>query len=339
MKWKNIVAAFGLASPAIALLRFGCARLTIQRLDPLVTPGQNPSPHLHQIIGGNSFNVSMYHPEHDLVKLSTCTSCQFKEDFSNYWTAVLYFRARNGTYKRVPQIAQAGMEGTQGGMVVYYMSDALFDTAQKSTVTAFKPGFRMIIGDATYSSRNESRDFRQLTYTCMESQASRQPESIGFPKTPCKLAIMANHRFPTCWDGVNLDTPNHHDHVSYPESGTFESGGPCPASHPVRLPQILLETVWDTSQFNNPNDWPEEEGAQPFVWSNGDSTGYSSHADYVFGWDGDSLQRAMDGHTYVNAPMLTAQSIAEQNKCVVEDMVGENFDGWLDELPGGNSMF
>lgn len=59
----------------------------------------------------------MSHPEHDLPSLSTCTSCQFTEDFSNYWTAVLYFRARNGTYKRVPQIAQAGMEGTQGGMV------------------------------------------------------------------------------------------------------------------------------------------------------------------------------------------------------------------------------
>ena len=26
--------------------------------------------------------------------------------------------------------------------VVYYMSDALFDQAQKSKVTAFKPGFR-----------------------------------------------------------------------------------------------------------------------------------------------------------------------------------------------------
>lgn len=65
----------------------------------------------------NSFNVSMNHPEHDLVAQSTCTTCQFTEDFSNYWTAVLFFRARNGTFKRVPQIAQAGMEGTQGGMV------------------------------------------------------------------------------------------------------------------------------------------------------------------------------------------------------------------------------
>jgi len=271
---------------------------------------------------------------HDLAALSTCTSCQFTEDFSNYWTAVLYFRARNGTYKRVPQMAQAGMEGTQGGMVVYYMSDALFDTAQKSKVTAFKPGFRMLVGDVGFSSRDQSRNFRQLTFTCMENQASRAPESIGFPKTPCKGGIMANHRFPTCWDGVNVDTPNHRDHVAYPEVGTFESGGTCPSTHPVKIPQILLETVWDTRQFNNKADWPED-GSQPFVWSSGDSTGFSSHADYLFGWKGDSLQKAMDAHTYVSAPTLKTQNIAEQNKCVVRDFVKENFDGWLTELPGG----
>ena len=54
---------------------------------------------------------------HDLPSLSTCTSCQFTEDLSNYWTAVIYYKAKNGTYKRVPQMAQAGMGGTQGGMV------------------------------------------------------------------------------------------------------------------------------------------------------------------------------------------------------------------------------
>jgi hypothetical protein len=65
----------------------------------------------------NSFNVSMPKETHDLPALSTCTSCQFTEDFSNYWTAVIFYRAKNGTFKRVPQMAQAGMEGTQGGMV------------------------------------------------------------------------------------------------------------------------------------------------------------------------------------------------------------------------------
>lgn len=113
--------------------------------------------------------------------------------------------------------------------------------------------------------------------------------------------------------------------VAYPESGTFESGGPCPKTHPVRLPQILLETVWDTRAFNNKADWPSD-GSQPFVWSSGDSTGYSSHADYLFGWKDDSLQKHLDGHTYVTAPTLKTQSIAQQNKCTVKDMVGENYD-------------
>lgn len=57
---------------------------------------------------------------HDLPALSTCTTCQFSEDFSNYWTAVLFFRARNGSYHRVPQIPQAGMESTNGGMVRHF---------------------------------------------------------------------------------------------------------------------------------------------------------------------------------------------------------------------------
>ncbi|KAH9884371.1 hypothetical protein F4778DRAFT_774686 [Xylariomycetidae sp. FL2044] len=324
MQLANLAATLGLIAPASALLRFGCSGLTVQRLDPLVNPGMNPSVHLHQIIGGNSFNASMPPETHDLAQLSTCTSCQFTEDFSNYWTAVLFFRAKNGTFKRVPQMAQAGMEGTQGGMVVYYMTDALFDTAQRSTVTAFKPGFRMLVGDSTFRSREEARKFRQLTYICMENSGTREPETLDFPKQPCKAGIMANHRFPTCWDGENLDSPNHQDHVSYPETGTFESGGACPSTHPVRLPQILLETVWDTRAFNNPADWPED--GQPFVWASGDPTGYSTHADYLFGWKDGSLQKAMDAHTYVSAPTLKTQSIALQNQCKVPDMVKEDID-------------
>jgi hypothetical protein len=53
MKSETILALLGLLTPSHAgLLRFGCAQLTVQRLDPLVNPGANPSPHLHQIIGG-----------------------------------------------------------------------------------------------------------------------------------------------------------------------------------------------------------------------------------------------------------------------------------------------
>jgi hypothetical protein len=133
---------------------------------------------------------------HDLAKLSTCTTCEMAEDFSNYWTAVVYFKARNGTYKRVPIRPQQGIEKTVGGMMVYYMTDALFDTAQASKVTAFKPGFRMLVGSVENKDREGARDFRQLTYICMQNEGTREPETLEFPKKPCPAGIMINHRFP-----------------------------------------------------------------------------------------------------------------------------------------------
>ena len=41
-----------LAPNALALLRFSCSQLVVERLDPLVNPGVTGSPHLHQVIGG-----------------------------------------------------------------------------------------------------------------------------------------------------------------------------------------------------------------------------------------------------------------------------------------------
>jgi hypothetical protein len=206
----------------------------------------------------------------DIAERATCTTCQFSEDFSNYWTAVLFFRARNGSYHRVPQIPNVGFEGQTGGMTVYYMQDGLSNYQQTSKVTAFKTGFRMLIGEASNRLREGSNRFRQITYTCLQDPGTRFPESVGFPTAPCPAGIMANVRFPTCWDGKNLDSPDHMSHVSYPETGTFESGGPCPATHPVRVPQLMYETVWNTSQFNDKALWPED-GSQPFVWSMDDT--------------------------------------------------------------------
>ncbi|KAF2637507.1 hypothetical protein P280DRAFT_406964 [Massarina eburnea CBS 473.64] len=327
-----------LAIPSSALVRFHCSQLVTERLDPLVTPGLNPSPHVHQIVGGDSFNVTM-HPEKDMPGESTCTSCQFTEDFSNYWTAVIYFKAANGTYKRVPNVGNNQFRNAKGGLTVYYMSDAIYDTEQKSKVTAFKPGFRMFIGDINARTLAEAARFRYLTYTCLDTFVTRSPETIAFPTRPCKEGIMTTLRFPTCWNGKDLDSPDHMSHMSYPSLGTFESGGPCPASHPIRTPQVMFEVVWDTREFNE-LEWPKD-GSQPFVWSFGDATGYGNHADYVFGWKGDALQRILDTpcHFMTNCSVESKsplQSVDDMNKCTQKVAVDESIDGWLPELPGGH---
>lgn len=62
------------------MLRFGCSQVSIDRIDPLVNPGQAPSPHMHQIVGGNAFNVTM--ASTDIAKLASCTTCGYSEDVS-----------------------------------------------------------------------------------------------------------------------------------------------------------------------------------------------------------------------------------------------------------------
>lgn len=125
------LAQFGLAQN---MMRFSCSQLVFESLDPLVQPGFLRSAHMHQIVGGNSFNATMTPVEYDPSAKSSCTSCTFAEDFSNYWTASLFFRARNGTFKRVPQMVNLGLEGN-GGVTVYYIPP--YDG--KTKVTAFKP--------------------------------------------------------------------------------------------------------------------------------------------------------------------------------------------------------
>lgn len=105
------LALFASTAQADKMLRFSCSGLVTQRLDPVVQPGSNPSQHVHQIVGGDAFNFTMDTKTYDVPKESSCTTCTFTDDFSNYWTPALYFRSRNGTFKKVPQMANQGFNG------------------------------------------------------------------------------------------------------------------------------------------------------------------------------------------------------------------------------------
>ncbi|KAH7116264.1 hypothetical protein B0J11DRAFT_443460 [Dendryphion nanum] len=338
MKWYSLLLQAGIAQAA---LRFGCSQVSIQRLDPLVEPGNIPSAHVHQIVGGNAFNATM---TGDIGEQGTCTTCAYTEDFSNYWTAAMYFRHENGSYKRVPiypnaQLGTLGRNASniKGGMTVYYTNKD-FDSNGDQYITAFPPGFRMVVGNPATNSINGSRAQPGLRYTCLQTILTRGFETPDFPKEPCPAGIMAIHHFPACWDGKNVDSPDHQSHMFDTSRGGFREAGPCPASHPVRMAQVAYETMWDTSVFKDM--WPKD-GSQPFVWSYMDSKGYGTHADYLFGWKGDSLQRALNDSCMFHkcgSPgvqgILKTQTVEEMNACAVKSSVDEETEGWLSELPG-----
>ncbi|KAL2060370.1 hypothetical protein VTL71DRAFT_9765 [Oculimacula yallundae] len=345
MQWSSLAVVSILAHHVSAqgnMLRFACSQLVVDRVDPIVNPGQTYTPHLHQIVGGNSFNISMDPVTHDLVSKSTCTSCSFKEDLSNYWTAVMFFKAKNGTYKRVPQVGNGGPQGkliNKGGLDIYYIPSG--------KTTAFKPGFRMIAGKATNT--NEAAVAKSnICHRCWTSSNEGTfvggapctgSDTVGIPMdTKCKM-IRQTIIFPTCWDGKNLDSPDHQSHVAYGSGSGANGGGSCPSTHPTKLPQIMYELMWNVTDFMKDKSIFPADGSNPFMYSM-NLGGSAAHGDYVFGWKGQTLQLAMDKNCNLDkdcsAAGITKQSADKYNACNIPQAAPETVDGWLKSLPLGD---
>ena len=217
MFWASLVAfaAFAEAIPkglnsaviearqgGVTMLRFGCSQVVIDRLDPLVNPGQIPSTHVHQIVGGNAFNASM--TTNDVSNAATCTTCEFSEDFSNYWTANLYYKAKNGTYKRVPQGSAALQFGDRfsnqigGGILVYYVS------AQPGKITAFKPV--SVLLHAIVNIRWSGSNYQLLTYNDRASVcwsgtrwSARGQAQLSSARTATDATLDPTSEASSCW--------------------------------------------------------------------------------------------------------------------------------------------
>jgi hypothetical protein len=233
MQWATLLAAAAFAQNVVAqnMLRFACSQLVVERTDPLVNPGMKYTPHLHQIVGGDAFNITM-DPTNDLAQTSKCTSCSFVQDKSNYVnisrlsnrieltiysgprscssrrrTAPICNCATNflGAYtnrstSRVPQIGNGGPQGkliNDGGLDIYYIPSG--------KTTAFKKGFRMLVGSAT-NTDNSKVKLSNICHRCWTSASESNfvggapcsgSDTVAIPKDPkCKL-IRQSFIFPT----------------------------------------------------------------------------------------------------------------------------------------------
>jgi hypothetical protein len=81
---------------------------------------------------------------------------------------------------------------------------------------------------------------------------------------------------------------------AYPTDGP--NGYTCPSSYPKKFITIQFETVFAVYRypFNGENDIT-------WVLANGDTTGYGIHADFMNGWDPDTLDRVVVDCRYMNA--------------------------------------
>jgi hypothetical protein len=279
-----LVVFFASSAFALPLWKVFCTTdpLFRGRADPIVNPG-TLSQHSHKVWGGSAFGLGKTPVDpvkyYNMLRASSCTTCSIELDLSNYWIPDLYYQWPNGSLSLVPN----------GGLTVYYPSRGGFGNQTKPNIQPFPPGIRYLSGSPWRRSYNASKIAdRAISYACLGANP-RIDEMPYFPTngSVCKDGLRAQVWFPMCWDGKNLDSPDHISHMSFPIQAPDH--GDCPSTHPVRLPGVFFEILFDV----NPTRFPHGNGHNPFVWSCGDSTGYGLHGDFLNGWDENLVRDAL----------------------------------------------
>ncbi|GIE74780.1 hypothetical protein Aph02nite_07300 [Actinoplanes philippinensis] len=227
--------------------------------DPIVAPGLPGASHMHSFVGNKA--VDAHTTAGDLMKF-TATTCKPVVDHSAYWVPTLYEAA-----SRTP------VETT--GFRVYYRSLRSNSTG----VVPIPNGLRMIAGDAKKkvpTPRGAQGQFYCAFYGPGDIDGYARSENGNWPicGEPASLHFML--QFPDCWDGENLDSPNHKDHVAF---GTNEG---CPAAHPVRIPALTFDIAYGA------------KGSKAGYYLSSDPDGRSAssmHGDAFVMWDADAMNQ------------------------------------------------
>jgi len=275
-------------------------------------------------MGANSFNYTM---DGDFRSRATCTTCKVKEDLSNYWFPNLYFQGADGSFTPVKQ--------TGGALVYYLQRQDEKDPEYAKGLIAFPEGFRMLAGNPSLRSYSNTLEQRAVNFVCLGNEG---PHTNNMPDKNCPNGLRSQIVFPSCWNGKDLDSPNHKSHVAYPSA---MDNGYCPPTHPKRFITLFVEIVWQVDAFKD--KWPIPS-KNPFVFANGDPTGYGYHGDFVNGWDVNVLQSAITTCTDASGVIekckaFTLQPDSAMNTCkklahIPEPVLENN----MKTLPGCNPI-
>ncbi len=212
--------------------------------DPIVYHGIPGAAHLHQFFGATPVTAST--TPNQLTGMAT--TCLNPGDHAAYWAPALVLRSSPTDATAFKPKSIFAYYQTSGGSPARAFPAGLVMVADASADPSGKSGF----------SCSDQGPFAPLPYDCPD-------KTVG------------HLHFPDCWDGVNLDSPNHRSHMSYSQ------GGKCDPGHPVLLVQLRIHVQYVGLR----------NGSQYQLALNNDGTSPAWHADFEMGWEPGVLERIM----------------------------------------------
>ena len=263
----------GSAAPdVVGAFRFICMPGQLKADDPIVYPGQPGRSHLHQFFGNDTADANSTYTSLRSAGNSTCMSTVNR---SAYWMPAVM----NGNGKVV----------RPDYVTIYYKRRPLTDPIISDPAhpqyqgkgVKLPNGLRFIFG----------RDMLNLAgpptgafhFKCDGPTAIPQNNYKNFEEAqagcPVGNRIGAVINAPDCWDGKNLDSPDHRSHVSY---GSYGDWGyyKCPTTHPYVIPAFTLG-AWFTQAEGETYSLVSDA----MDTSLGHKRGDTFHADFFMAWD------------------------------------------------------
>jgi hypothetical protein len=214
--------------------------------DPIVFPGRPGLSHGHTFVGNESTDA--FSTPSTLRKAAT--TCDRSEDTAAYWA---------------PTLLVNDQPVTPVAATVYYRRRTI------QRVRAFPQGLEMVAGD---SHAMAPQSLRVTWWDCGDHGAAAPSNTVPTCPPGAATSLRLHVRFPDCWDGRRLDSPDHKSHMAY------SSRGRCDEVHPVAVPSLSI-----TMQY------PVVGGSGVELSSMGQ---FSGHADFVNAWQQGELKRLVD---------------------------------------------
>ncbi|MGW5746978.1 DUF1996 domain-containing protein [Amycolatopsis sp. NPDC003861] len=129
------------------------------------------------------------------------------------------------------------LPGNQGEIQRPEVAKLTFEGSPVGKVQAMPKFLRVLYGDAKVTTNGPKNARASWTCTGFEDRLIDK-----YPICPSGSKVERIHEFASCWDGKNIDSTNHRDHIVYPDAA-----GKCPSGFRA-VPKLKITLVYNIPQ-------------------------------------------------------------------------------------------
>lgn len=232
--------------------------------DPIVFFGMPGASHAHDFFGAATTNAFST-PATLRAGATSCVRTDARKgdtDRSGYWVPALYVDGR---------------EVRAAAMAAYYSTGV----RRRAAIEPFPPGLKMLAGSAPGGPQEVDAE-RVWAYLCPAGTVSAG--SATEAPTCATNRMDLNLRFPDCWNGRDLDSPDHKSHMAYSRKVSAAArAATCPRTHPRMMPRLQITLRYPTA------------GGPGVRLGTTSGAINSAHADFMNGWTRGSQETLVRG--------------------------------------------